>query len=199
MQWIFQGEVKSSWGSSLEHIAQRWINSAQNKARIIFFKVYSSSLLTLAFTTAQFFEHGLFMNKKNLINLYNSWLALYFFYLYHVDSWQRTDMATAADEDTPISNYVTCGNCLEGDGYLENPKRLACGHTFCEPCLQGRQQDAAGREITCNICQWVWVKCCGSVGASKTWWGRQSKLQIAFVNIFKAYPITYTLYFFLLF
>ena len=62
-------------------------------------------------------------------------------------------MASAASDDEPDTNVVTCGNCLEEEGYLENPKRLACGHTFCEPCLRGRQKDAAGREISCYICQ----------------------------------------------
>ena len=46
---------------------------------------------------------------------------------------------------------VSCGNCLEVEGYLINPVRLPCGHVFCETCLQEHHENT--QVITCFTCK----------------------------------------------
>lgn len=45
---------------------------------------------------------------------------------------------------------VRCEHCLEAEGYIYNPKLLACGHIFCEPCLADNQQHE--NIVVCVIC-----------------------------------------------
>ena len=46
---------------------------------------------------------------------------------------------------------VSCGNCLEVEGYLINPVKLPCGHVFCETCLQEHHENT--QVIICFTCK----------------------------------------------
>lgn len=40
-----------------------------------------------------------------------------------------------------VSSVISCGNCLEVEGYLINPVKLQCGHVFCESVCSGRGEN----------------------------------------------------------
>ena len=59
---------------------------------------------------------------------------------------------------------ISCGNCMEKEGYIINPLSLPCDHPMCEVCLSERTPDDAGK-IECAVCKWVILP------QKLYWWG----------------------------
>ena len=49
------------------------------------------------------------------------------------------------------AQMVSCGNCLEIEGYILNPMFLPCSHIFCETCLKSHLKNADF--IKCKVCE----------------------------------------------
>lgn len=69
---------------------------------------------------------------------------------------QLLKMATSAVVSEDLNSYpVKCGSCLQDEGYIINPKRLPCGHTFCATCLTDGQENI--QVIVCRDCKYVLI------------------------------------------
>lgn len=64
---------------------------------------------------------------------------------------QKSEMAASLTEDD--QNLVSCGNCLEVEGYILNPVLLPCSHSFCETCIRSHLKKSD--VFKCKVCRWV--------------------------------------------
>ena len=53
--------------------------------------------------------------------------------------------------DAQLDDIISCGNCLEKEGYIINPLGLPCEHPMCETCLPEKASDSV--KIGCAVCK----------------------------------------------
>ena len=88
--------------------------------------------------------------------------VLYICIYYYSSSQRSTDLHKIASLPVTMAaalcaaDVVSCGYCMEGEGYLLDPKLLPCQHVFCVNCLKDHCLDK--KNVVCSICKWV-TKC----------------------------------------
>ena len=53
---------------------------------------------------------------------------------------------------TAMNEALSCPVCYE---YLDDPKILTCGHTFCKKCLGDIYRSELSRQLPCPMCRHV--------------------------------------------